>query len=169
MKRHLSTVAKGSQYELQVMQLLSHYSFNLIRVGSSGDKGIDLRGRWLLTKENHWVDVVVQCKNYKKPVGPCSLRELESVSKYAIGVLSSPCDFTRGNKLTLRKFHFLGTIQAMHDSDRPLILTRIEDGKLLSFRGNQSLFRTLPLLSISTDLHTKRIHIYYESHTLSLK
>ena len=59
------------------------FNICLHRTGGTDDRGVDLRGRWLLpthTKYSEGIPVVVQCKAERRPTGPKYLRELEGAT-----------------------------------------------------------------------------------------
>jgi len=67
----------GKTYELVTIDVLKKYCFDLLHRGSTGDKGIDFSGRWLLP--NNIVPIIGQCKYSKKMLPPSVVRELEGV------------------------------------------------------------------------------------------
>lgn len=78
-----STYFVGTLYEYTVLRALRKFNIYLYRTGGTDDRGVDLRGRWLLPTHTHYSDgipVVVQCKAEKRPLGPKYLRELEGVT-----------------------------------------------------------------------------------------
>ena len=78
-----STYYRGTLYEYTVLQALRYFNICLHRTGGTDDKGLDLRGRWVLPHHNDYsegIPVVVQCKAEKKPVGPKYMRELEGAT-----------------------------------------------------------------------------------------
>ena len=68
----------GKQYELHcVRKMRLHLWMNVQRVGKSGDFGADIIARgFLFTK------IVVQCKNYSKPVGVRAVQEVNAARQY---------------------------------------------------------------------------------------
>jgi len=79
----VSTYYRGTLYEYTVLQALRGFNICLHRTGGTDDKGLDLRGRWVLPHHNNYsegIPVVVQCKAEKKPVGPKYMRELEGAT-----------------------------------------------------------------------------------------
>lgn len=89
-----STVYKGLHYEYTVLSALRRVGFRLERVGERGDRGVDLRGRWLLpghgvkqgrlsregAGELHGLKVLLQCKGFNSKgskTSPALIRELE--------------------------------------------------------------------------------------------
>ena len=78
-----STYYVGTLYEYTVLRALRTLNISLHRTGGTDDRGIDLRGRWLLPTHTHYSDgipVIVQCKAEKRPMGPRYLRELEGAT-----------------------------------------------------------------------------------------
>lgn len=78
-----STYYRGTLYEYTVLQALRGFNICLHRTGGTDDKGLDLRGRWVLPHHSNYsegIPVVVQCKAEKKPVGPKYMRELEGAT-----------------------------------------------------------------------------------------
>ena len=78
-----STYYVGTLYEYTVLRALRTLNISLHRTGGTDDRGVDLRGRWLLPKHTHYSDgipVIVQCKAEKRPMGPRYLRELEGAT-----------------------------------------------------------------------------------------
>ena len=88
----------GSQYEKHVARKMKRHFFLFVRVsGKSGDYGADVMARTfpLLRK------VVVQCKNYKKPVGVKAVQEAISAREFyraSKAVVASNNVFTRNAK-----------------------------------------------------------------------
>jgi len=73
----------GTLYEYTVLRALREFNISLHRTGGTDDKGVDLRGRWLLPHHTNYLDgipVAVQCKAEKGPIGPKYLRELEGAT-----------------------------------------------------------------------------------------
>jgi len=98
-----STYYVGTLHEYTVMRALREFNMALHRTGGSDDKGIDLRGRWLLPHHQAYSDgipVVVQCKAEKRPMGPRYLRELEgatmSEGQETLVLLATLSRFTEG-------------------------------------------------------------------------
>ncbi|KAI5959266.1 RRG7 [Candida pseudojiufengensis] len=102
-----STVFKGTLYELYVKKYLesNFYAKDLIKCGGSYDNGIDIIGKWDLdsflnnslsfqsSKKLHSkslanepiqndIQLLVQCKNFKKKLGASTIRELSGVLDY---------------------------------------------------------------------------------------
>src|SRR5436189_1337686 len=60
-----STYYVGTLFEYTTLLALGSFNMSLHRTGGTDDRGIDLRGRWLLPTHTHYSDgipVVVQCK-----------------------------------------------------------------------------------------------------------
>ena len=103
-----SHVKKGTAYEHECIAVMSNHAMALVRVGGSGDRGVDVRGSLVLPssepahKLSHTTDgtpaslqnthsvpstpanvshisVVGQCKCVKQPCGPEMLQAFESV------------------------------------------------------------------------------------------
>ena len=98
-----STYYFGTLYEYTVLRALREFNVSLHRTGGTDDKGVDLRGRWLLPRHTHYSDgipVVVQCKAEKRPMGPKYLRELEGATTAeehgTIVLLATLSRFTEG-------------------------------------------------------------------------
>lgn len=110
-----STVYKGTLYEYTVLESLQSHAFKLYRTGGADDKGIDLRGTWQLPG-NH-LDVVVQCKNEAKKIGPKYIRELGGICPPTgtLLVMASASTYTEK------------AIQALMASDSPVVLTVVSD------------------------------------------
>jgi Required for respiratory growth protein 7 len=78
-----STYYKGTLFEYQVQAVLRACNICLHRVGGTDDRGIDLRGRWVLPPHTNYAEgipVVAQCKAEQRPMGPKYLRELEGAT-----------------------------------------------------------------------------------------
>ena len=78
-----STYFVGTLYEYTVLRALRTFNICLHRTGGTDDRGVDLRGRWILphhTQYSDGVPVLVQCKAEKRPMGPKYLRELEGAT-----------------------------------------------------------------------------------------
>ena len=78
-----STFYVGTLYEYMVLRELRAFNISLHRTGGTDDKGVDLRGRWLLPHHTQYSDgipVVVQCKAERRPTGPKYVRELEGAT-----------------------------------------------------------------------------------------
>ncbi|KNC82983.1 hypothetical protein, variant, partial [Sphaeroforma arctica JP610] len=104
------TVVSGTRYEEHVQAVLHRYMFDLDRVGGANDKGADLAGSWHLpsdayenrTDNQSSLDkntrVMVQCKNYKKKLGPVHVREIEGAlggrAQKTVGLLVTPKGFS---------------------------------------------------------------------------
>ena len=69
---------KGSWFEEEVHSLLTQWGATSYLVGSSGDRGVDIRGSWKL-QEGHQVPLVVQCKNEQRKTSSRHLREFSGV------------------------------------------------------------------------------------------
>ncbi|ORY05450.1 hypothetical protein K493DRAFT_139919, partial [Basidiobolus meristosporus CBS 931.73] len=87
----------GTMFEYQVNELLKAFNIETRRCGGSDDKGVDLRGRWILP--GHMLPLVVQCKHEKKKVGPNYVREIQATvereSPGTLGILVSNRGFTK--------------------------------------------------------------------------
>lgn len=121
-----STVYRGTLYEYTVLETLASFAFKLYRTGGTDDKGIDLRGSWHLTHHDAKkteaqdssekpLEVVIQCKNEAKRVGPRYIRELSGIKapKGTLLILASSSTFTEL------------AIQALMTSESPLCLAVI--------------------------------------------
>jgi restriction system protein len=88
----------GSQYEKHVARKMKRRFFLFVRVsGKSGDYGADVMARTfpLLRK------VVVQCKNYRKPVGVKAVQEAISAREFyraSKAIVASNNTFTKNAK-----------------------------------------------------------------------
>ena len=98
-----STYYVGTLYEYTVLRALRTFNISLHRTGGSDDRGIDLRGRWLLPQHETYSDgipVIVQCKAEKRALGPKYLRELEGATateeRDTIVLLATVSRFTEG-------------------------------------------------------------------------
>ncbi|RMZ90416.1 hypothetical protein DV736_g2352, partial [Chaetothyriales sp. CBS 134916] len=72
----------GTRYEYIVSDALRRLGIDTVRVGKTGDRGVDLVGYWHLpsqqdTSQTAPIRVVVQCKRLAKKVTPSVVRELE--------------------------------------------------------------------------------------------
>lgn len=101
----ISSTHLGTAFELISLSLLSSnpYNYHLTRVGGANDKGLDLRGRLLLSSsspstlstkslnnsQSHH-QVLVQCKASITPIRPAIIRELEGVLSHHFPPSSSP-------------------------------------------------------------------------------
>ena len=72
-----SAYSIGRTYELLSIGVLKRYCFDLLHRGSTGDRGIDFSGHWVLPK--NIVPIIGQCKYSKKVLQPSVVRELEGV------------------------------------------------------------------------------------------
>lgn len=88
-----------------MQRTLRALGFALTRVGGRGDRGVDLRGRWIpphaaRTPPRAPLAVLVQCKAERLRAGPKYMRELEgtlrAVGPGTIGVLASSTACTPG-------------------------------------------------------------------------
>jgi hypothetical protein len=78
-----STYYVGTLYEYTVLQALRTFNIILHRTGGTDDRGVDLRGRWILPTHANYTEgipVIIQCKAEKRPMGPKYLRELEGAT-----------------------------------------------------------------------------------------
>ena len=78
-----STYYVATLYEYTVLRALRTLNISLHRTGGTDDRGVDLRGRWLLPPHPHYsagIPIIVQCKAEKRPIGPKYLRELEGAA-----------------------------------------------------------------------------------------
>jgi hypothetical protein len=78
-----STYYVGTLYEYTVLRALREFNIVLHRTGGTDDKGVDLRGRWILPYHStyaHGIPVIVQCKGENRPMGPRYFRELEGAT-----------------------------------------------------------------------------------------
>lgn len=98
-----STHYVGTLYEYTVLRALREFNISLHRTGGTDDKGVDLRGRWLLPQHTNYLDgipVAIQCKAEKGPIGPKYLRELEGATmadqEGTIVLLAALSRFTEG-------------------------------------------------------------------------
>jgi hypothetical protein len=98
-----STYYVGTLFEYTVLRALRNFNIILHRTGGTDDKGVDLRGRWLLpqhTQYSEGVPVIIQCKAEKRPLGPKYLRELEGATASAetgtLVLLATLSRFTEG-------------------------------------------------------------------------
>lgn len=74
--RPLPFTTIGSAYEKYCAILLRKYRFELQVVGSSGDRGIDLLGRWCIP-DHSIVSIAAQCKYISKKLASSVCREFE--------------------------------------------------------------------------------------------
>jgi Protein of unknown function (DUF2034) len=124
-----STYYVGTLYEYTVLRALRTFNIFLHRTGGTDDKGVDLRGRWLLPPHLHYSDgipVIVQCKAEKKPIGPKYLRELEgataSEEEGTLVLLATLSRFTEGARRVV-----MGSERAMG----VIVVGGYEDGGLI--------------------------------------
>ena len=111
----------GSQYEKHVARKMKRRLYLFVRVsGKSGDYGADVMARTfpLLRK------VVVQCKNYKKPVGVKAVQEAYAGRDYydrMVGAVMTNQYFTAPAVEAAKKLKILlwdgGYIESMLDDD----------------------------------------------------
>lgn len=93
-RRSSSNVARGQSYEKACLAYLKDvWQMDLARNGGAGDQGIDLIGSWDI---GHRLDVLVQCKHYRKKVGPNTIREMDGTAAHFTshphkGVVSIVC------------------------------------------------------------------------------
>lgn len=107
----------GTSYEHLCARTLPRLDFqDLTRTGGSGDRGIDLLGKWLplslRSTKSPPLNVVVQCKAVARKAGPEMVRELEGAlagapfewrSEDTIGVLCAKREVTPGVRDALRR------------------------------------------------------------------
>lgn len=93
---------RGTFYEFQAKEALERYLYltDLRRVGGAGDNGVDLIGKWNLSRFQKFsadglpVDaaidvsrhapVLIQCKNYSSKIKPSVIRELAGSHEYHV-------------------------------------------------------------------------------------
>jgi hypothetical protein len=136
----LSTVAKGTAYELVVQKCLLNLGLKVQRVGGAGDRGLDIRAILELSQGEHTlsVPVVGQCKFYENcQLGPQYIRELQGAllpqTRGTVGLLASPLGFTQN------------TLRVAYASEQPLALAQIlGNGDCQSFVLNPTAQSCLP-------------------------
>lgn len=112
-----STTYKGTHYEYTTALALMRLGFSLLRIGRSGDAGIDLIGHWILAPLREPFPVIIQCKARRASLNPCHMRELEGSFQ---GI---PADWRRKDVLGLlicTKKATKGTLEAMGQSRWPM-------------------------------------------------
>jgi Restriction endonuclease len=96
-----STVALGDEYErFCAEQLARKWNLKLARSGGPHDRGIDAWGSW----EDGNVEVLVQCKRFRKALGVADAREFEAAvlrsgagaERGKIGIICTASGFTSG-------------------------------------------------------------------------
>jgi Protein of unknown function (DUF2034) len=145
-----STYYVGTLYEYTVLRALREFNIVLHRTGGTDDKGVDLRGRWILPHHQtyaHGIPVVVQCKAENRPMGPRYFRELE-------GATAAEEDGTLVLLATLSRFTE-GARRAMMGSERPMgaVLVGAYDGggQVRQFIWNSAAGRVVgPQLGVKT-------------------
>lgn len=93
---------RGTFYEFQAKEALERYLHltDLRRVGGAGDNGVDLIGKWNLSRFqkftedgqpvntaidiSHNAPVLIQCKNYSTKIKPSVIRELAGSHEYHV-------------------------------------------------------------------------------------
>jgi hypothetical protein len=78
--RVISSKKLGSSFELFTVNALRKYCFDITLCGGPKDRGIDFRGVWNLNSRN--VNILGQCKCYKRRLGPVHVRELEGAMSH---------------------------------------------------------------------------------------
>lgn len=73
--RSVSNWTLGNSFELFTVQSLKKHRMDLLFCGGPGDRGVDFRGVWSL--KSCQVNILGQCKCYKRKLGPAHFRELE--------------------------------------------------------------------------------------------
>ncbi|KYR01013.1 hypothetical protein DLAC_02094 [Tieghemostelium lacteum] len=149
----ISTYQKGISYECLVIDKLSNLQgMNIVISGGSGDKGIDFKGSWTVDKQK--LQVIGQCKNYQKKIGPSVLREFESsLSTYinsssssssssnsdlqTLGIISSASGFTSSIAVSMETFRY------------PIIISHLTSNGILSWTMNKAARLLLPNLIIA--------------------
>ena len=114
-----STYYVGTLYEYTVLNALRKFNICLHRTGGTYDRGIDLRGRWLLPTHTDYLDgipVVVQCKAERRPTGPKYLRELEGATtmegQETLVLLATLTRFTEGaRRVVMGSDRAMGVVQ----------------------------------------------------------
>lgn len=125
--RTISNVEKGTTFELLTENCLSKWGFRLRRVGGANDRGVDLRGYWMIPKpvfpkttDGNWQPVVVQCKAYKTKVMPSDVREMKGTlsqeSAGTLAILASSAGFSKK------------AMDDMYGAETPLVLAVIKEG-----------------------------------------
>ncbi|KAI8822916.1 uncharacterized protein EV422DRAFT_494143 [Fimicolochytrium jonesii] len=113
----------GTAFESDTIASLRSFHMDLRRVGGANDKGVDLRGKWVLSgsagsSAPHTVPIIVQCKASRTPLGPKYLRELEGTlareSAGTIAVMACYEGYTRA------------AVEVCLGSVRPMILAVVE-------------------------------------------
>jgi hypothetical protein len=145
-----STYYVGTLYEYTVLRALREFNIVLHRTGGTDDKGVDLRGRWILPHHQtyaHGIPVVVQCKAENRPMGPRYFRELE-------GATAAEEDVTLVLLATLSRFTE-GARRVMMGSERPMgaVLVGAYDGggQVRQFIWNSAAGRVVgPQLGVKT-------------------
>jgi len=114
-----STYYVGTLYEYTVLNSLRKFNICLHRTGGTDDRGVDLRGRWLLPMHDNYSDgipVLVQCKAERRPTGPKYLRELEGATateeQETLILLATLTRFTEGaRRIVMGSDRAMGVVQ----------------------------------------------------------
>lgn len=108
----------GRRFELELLMVLKRLGYDVRWTGASGDGGVDI----VLLRSGH--EIIVQCKAYKKPVGPGPVRDLygtmihrntgEAWLVAASGFSRAAREFASGKKIRL-----VGVTELLQ-ADKPL-------------------------------------------------
>lgn len=174
---------EGFRYELEVIETLQHYNFELQHTGSAHDKGIDFRGVWHLSSgeyqhslsttetstspsqqigesEHHLrvagdVAIIGQCKKEAIPIGPHYVREIEGV----LSRIHSDSNTVHHSTLAIFVSHSgytVHTIRYAMGSSWPIILTIVRGGSITYFQTNAAAQRLLPTEIVAGCRRTRR-------------
>jgi len=80
--RSASNSSSGHNFELLAVQSLRKNRMDVWKCGGPGDRGVDFRGVWTLQERQ--VNILGQCKCYKRKLGPVHFRELEGTLSHEV-------------------------------------------------------------------------------------
>eukprot|EP00743_Colponemidia_sp_Colp-15_P011603 GILK01012996.1.p1 GENE.GILK01012996.1~~GILK01012996.1.p1 ORF type:complete len:166 (-),score=13.92 GILK01012996.1:478-936(-) len=141
----------GKAFELSTAALLSKFRFSVRVCGGANDRGVDFRGVWSLNDQE--LDILGQCKNEQKPIGPRALREFEGVlasakdSARTLGVFVSASGFTTAAYQQLTRSRF------------PILLLSANTDHIVGLRLSSAAQTKLPLLQVGRGVDS--IALYY--------
>lgn len=80
--RSASSSTLGHNFEMVAVHCLRKNRMNIWMCGGPGDRGVDFRGVWCL--QSSQVNIIGQCKCYKRKLGAVHLRELEGTLSHEL-------------------------------------------------------------------------------------
>lgn len=167
-KQRKSAVASqqelGFEYEQESVRALEKYAgFNLQTTQRTYDRGVDMRGRWVLrahtvsekdaSEEAVHVPVIGQCKSEKRVIGANYIRELEGTLQQYNNKGAVP-GMTIGVFVSREGYSEHATKHVMQ-SDSPIILAVVKEGKVTHWYMNRAVAQTLAPLEVVA-VRTKR-------------